>query len=631
MRLRRSHVWILGAVVILASAMAGCSGGSPTATPTSSQPTPTSQPEAKVFRIGLPADITTTNVWSMLGPEPSAYNFYVSLNHYPTLYALSDQRFDWVPEWADGFPTDFVQEGSLWTSTVKIKAGTNWSDGQPVTADDFVFTWQTVRDFELPGAWQTQYPSDLISNIEAVDQKTLKFSLNSKPGLAQWPFVAKHFWEPLIAQAKAAGSTVDDQRTALYAIVPQDEPSAGEMVAGKRESGAFAQVTANDSYFFNGSQVLEYENGAYVDEKSGVYKEQAYGDPSGSPTLSLTRGPHVGSVIFNVYASQAAAVLAMQNGDIDYIASPVGLQPGFQAQLQNAGIRIVSNVPNSVRYLGFNTRRAPMDSKAFRQAVAILIDKEFLTSNVLQGAAEPAYTMVPPGNGAWYNPNVKELGKDMTRQDRVTEAVKLLKDAGFTWATEPTWDADNLTVKPGSGMKMPNGQPVPTLELLAPSAGYDPMRSTFGIWTERWLQEVGIPVKLNLTGSNAILSQVFDEQDFDMWILGWGLEIFPGYLGTFFSSDRAGVGDYNAGGYSNAEFDQLAKQLNQESDLAAAKQEAFRLQEILADEVPYVVLFTTQVLEPVGANVEFPFDKVLDGVQNYLQYVNGPLSYVNVQ
>ena len=45
-----------------------------------------------------------------------------------------------------------------------------------------------------------------------------------------------------------------------------------------------------------------------------------------------------------------------------------------------------------------------MDNKEFRQAVATLIDKEFLVDTVLQGVAIPVYTMVPEGNGALVQP-----------------------------------------------------------------------------------------------------------------------------------------------------------------------------------------------------------------------------------
>ena len=77
-----------------------------------------------------------------------------------------------------------------------------------------------------------------------------------------------------------------------------------------------------------------------------------------------------------------------------------------------------------------------MDNKAFRQAVATLIDKEFLTSTVLQGVAIPVYAMVPSGNAAWYNSEVPQIGKGLTRAERVAQAVAMLKEAGFTWEVE---------------------------------------------------------------------------------------------------------------------------------------------------------------------------------------------------
>ena len=89
---------------------------------------------------------------------------------------------------------------------------------------------------------------------------------------------------------------------------------------------------------------------------------------------------------------------------------------------------------------------------------------------------------------------------------------------------------------------MPNGEPVPAMEVLAPSAGYDPLRSTFAIWIERWLSEVGIPLRANLTGFNVIVEKVFDQQDFDMWILGWGLNAFPDYLESFCPQPPFGTG-----------------------------------------------------------------------------------------
>jgi ABC-type transport system substrate-binding protein len=177
---------------------------------------------------------------------------------------------------------------------------------------------------------------------------------------------------------------------------------------------------------------------------------------------------------------------------------------------------------------------------------------------------------------------------------------------------------------------MPNGQPVPTIELLAPSAGYDPLRSTTAIWIERWAQEAGIPIKANLTGFNVIVSRVFDQQDFDMWILGWGLTIFPSYVADFFHSSRAVLEDNNAGGYNSPEFDLLANQLTSTPDLNEAQKLAFRIQEVLADETPYVVLFSTPIYEAYSTKVQWPYTQILDGIQNYFQGMSGPQSAVKV-
>ena len=602
-------------------------------------PAPTQVPpeQAKVWRIGMPEDITTTNIWSILGPDSTAYNFYALLNRYPALYALSDQRFDWIPALADGFPTDIVEEGDFFTSTVKLHDGAQWSDGTPITADDVVFTVQTALELELPGNWASNVDANVIDHVEALDPTTVKYYFKDRPGLSRWQFglsvqniIAKHFWEPLVEEAKQAGTTIEEQQQALFGIVPEDEPTGGEMVFVKWEAGAFVEVRANDRYFFKDSTVTQYANGAYEEQGQTYSAGPFYGDASGDVALEFTRGPHADSVIFSTYSNQDAAVLALQTGEIDYMLTPLGLQRGFQERLaKEPGVSVVANAPNGIRYLGFNLRKAPMDNKAFRQAVATLIDKEFVTATVLQGVAVAAYTMVPPGNGAWYNPDVPAIGKGLSREERINAAVKLMKDAGFTWDVEPAWDPESTgAVNPeGQGLRAPDGTLVPDMTILAPSAGYDPLRSTFAIWIERWLREAGIPVTAQLKGFNVIVPKVFDEQDFDMWILGWGLTVFPDYLNDFFNSERAELGDLNAGGYSNPEFDTLGNQLVAETDIDEAHRQASRLQELLADELPYVVLLTTQILEPVRDNVKFPFYEVMDGVQNYFQSPNGPLSY----
>ena len=597
------------------------------------QPTPANpaggQDVEYVYQLGISADLTTTNYWTYLGPDGTIWNQYVLGGGKPVLYTYTAQRFDWVPSLAADFPTPLQEESvggqTLWSTEVPLKQGVNWSDGNEVTADDFVFTAQTVADLQLSGNWPSIVDPEFFDHAEALDPHRLKIYFKQKPGLARWqfglafmPILSQAYWEPIVAEAMQAGDIISQQR-ALYAHVPENEPTAGGYGFSKWERGAFAEKERNPDYYFHDSIVTQYANGSYAEIKPGGYEFTAYGETGGDKTLEYTVGPFADSTIYSIYGSQDATVLALKKGDIDFMLNPLGLSRGLQEQLQGEdGLTVIENPSDGVRYLGFNFRKQPMDNKAFRQAVATLIDKEFLTSTVLQGVAIPIYTMVPEGNQAWYNADVPLIGKGLSRGERITQAVELLKGAGFTWETEPQVSEDGKFVEqPGEGLRMPNGEPMPEITVLAPSPGYDPLRSTFAIWIERWLNEVGIPLHANLTGFNLIVDKVFNQQDFDMWILGWGLSLYPDYLEAFFHSRHSELEGHNAGGYNNPEFDQLADDLLAETDVEAARQLVFQMQSFIADDLPYVTLFDTPLVEAYRSDrIEYPYTQSLGGLQN---------------
>ena len=580
----------------------------------------------QVYQLGIFEDLTTTNYWSFLGPDTTIWNSYV-LGGKPTLYGLSSQRFDWVPSAAADFPTPLAQETvggeTLWTTEVDLKQGLLWSDGVELTAEDFVFTAHTVRDLELTGNWSSIVDNEFFDRAEALGPYKLKIYFKKKPGLARWqfglaylPILSKNYWGPIVEQAKSETDILEQQR-ALYGHVPENEPSAGGFTFNKWEKGAFAENAKNPDYYFSGAQVAQYANGAYSESKPGVFEFTAYGEPSGDKTLEYTTGPFVDSAIYSIHGNQETAVLALKKGDIDFMLNPLGLQRGLQEQLVGEqGLANLENPSDGFRYMAFNFRKPPMDNIAFRQAVAVLIDKEFLTSTVLQGVAIPMYTTVPEGNRFWYNPDVSLIGQGLSRFERNAEAVRILKEAGFTWEQEPVVSENGTVEQEGKGLRLPNGDPMPELEILSPSPGYDPLRSTFAIWIERWLNDIGVPATARLTDFNVIVEKINDPEAFDIWILGWGLTNFPDYLEAFFHSRNAEGDGNNYGGYSNPEFDKLADALLVETDLNAAREQVFRMQEFLADDLPYVVLFTTPILETYRSDrLEFPFTTTQGGLQ----------------
>ncbi len=581
----------------------------------------------RVYQLGIFEDLTTTNFWSYLGPDTTIWNSYVLGGGKPSLYGLSAQRFDWVPSAALDFPTPLVEETvdgkTLWATEVDLKQGIMWSDGNEVTADDWVFTAHTVRDLQLTGNWSSIVDNDFFDHAEALGPYKLKVYFKQKPGLSRWQFglaylnmISRAYWSPVVEQAKEQSDIIEQQKV-LYGHVPENEPSAGGFLFGKWEKGAFAEKTKNPDHYFSDVTTTHYANGAYAESKPGGYDFSAYGDASGDKSLEYTNGPFVDSAIYSIHGNQETAVLSLKKGDIDFMLNPLGLQRGLQEQLVGeSGLANLENASNGFRYLGFNFRKPPMDNKAFRHAVAILIDKEFLTSTVLQGVALPMYTTVPEGNGFWYNPDVPLIGKGLSRAERNAEVVRILKEAGFIWEQEPVVSANGTVEQEGKGLRLPNGDPMPELEILSPSPGYDPLRSTFAIWIERWLNDIGVPAKARLTDFNVIVEKIKDPEGFDIWILGWRLSNFPDYLEAFFHSRHAEGDGLNRGGYSNPEFDKLADALLVETDLDAAREQVFKMQEFLADDLPYVVLFTTPILETYRSDrLEFPYTSTLSGLQ----------------
>jgi peptide/nickel transport system substrate-binding protein len=662
---RKKRWFVVGTFLIAVAALPACGG--PTPAVTSVVPTKTTNPSAgqtlsvqaptrsisaKTYKIGIFEEPTSTNFWQANGPDNTMWNAYVLLPLRLSLYSLSDQRNQLIPQAAADYASAITKEGDKWFQTIPLKKGIIWSDGQPLTARDAAFTINTVLKFGLvSGSWQAWVDYHYVESAVATEEYTLKIIYHAKPGIArtdwgvlQAPILCEHFWTPKIADAAkpleglvrpgedapqadrdAYASKADEAQRALFSIDPSGEPLAGPFLFSKWEKGAYLQTTANADYFFSGAEVVEYSNGAYHEFKPNAYNFTAYGDPTGETVLDYTVGPFVQSVQYILYGDQNAALLALQKGEVNFVLNPNGLPKGLADEVKNdPNLNVIQNPSFGFRFLAFNTRRAPMGDTAFRQAFATLIDKEFLTRSVLQGVAYPVSSFVPESNTAWYYDKAPQWGYNpdgtsMTREQRVAAAVDILTKAGYTWKDGklPTWDPDNLQVNPGGPLIMPDGKPVPALELLAPSPSYDPMRSTFAIWIETWADEMGIPVKVKLSGFNVIVDQAVSKQDFDLFILGHSASIFPSYLRDFWHSDQAVPGGNNAGGYVSSTFDALADQLLTCESYDSCHGIADRIQQLVANDVPWDALFDTGIYEAYSKNLTFPYTSTIGGLQQF--------------
>lgn len=621
----------------------------PTPEPAEPAPAPASASpadRADVIRMAVLSDIDGTNPFYYNDITGSSYwNGVVLQLSYPTLFAIGDQRWDWAPYLAADFPEAPVQEGDLWVGTVKLKEGLTWSDGSPLTAEDVAFTANTVLTFALGGNWITWYNNDVLDRVEAVDDLTVKFYYKVQPGIPTWNYgalignvVSSAYWSPKVADVLAKAEALDpeaadffDQVTPLQqeleALTNEGEPVFGPMQFKRWESGAYVESSANDQFPFIGSHVELFSDGTYKESNDGSlnqnrpYEISAYGEGGGDKVLDLTWGPYFNTYLFPVY-SQDAAYLALQSGEVDIVLNPSGLSQGMRDQLSSdPNIQIVRNAQNGFRYIEFNQAKDYFNGangQALRQAIACQLDLDLLANNVLQGQVTPVYTLVPPGLTYWHNPEVPIFCKGMTPEQRIAEATKILKDAGFTWEKEPSFNDTEVErdrgIIYGEGLIQPNGTPFPEVVLQAPGPGYDPLRATSAVYIEQWMRQLGIPVTTNYTPFNTIRANE-NSGDFDIIMLGWGLSAFPSYLCDFFAG-ATGVADGSDNlSYVSPTLNQQCTEFYSASDLELARQIAFDMQTTLATELPYITLFTNPIYDAMNTTIAYPYTEVFDGLQ----------------
>lgn len=166
---------------------------------------------------------------------------------------------------------------------------------------------------------------------------------------------------------------------------------------------------------------------------------------------------------------------------------------------------------------------------------------------------------------------------------------------------------------------MPNGEPMPTLKILGPGPEFDIVRATFNQWISEWARELGMPVESDLTGRNAILDSVFVAADFDMYIFGapLGNPAYPIYYEAFWHSQNCTfeTGGKNTACFKNDAYDALLEEFKATADLDQARELVFQMQFLLADQRPFIPLYSERVMDFATERVVFPYTEALGGIE----------------
>lgn len=284
--------------------------------------------------------------------------------------------------------------------TFKIRAGAAWSNGDPVTADDFVYSFRRVEDpKEAAGYANILFP---IKNAEAINGgKAPVDTLGAKAVDAKTLELTLERPTPYLIQLLA-------HQTAL----PVNKASIDKFKADFIKPGNMVS------------------NGAYM------LAENVANDH-----ITMVKNPHhwdaanvkIDRIVSYPTEDQAATQRR-------FLASELDLAYNFQADQtaflkEKLGDQVHITPATATYYYVFDGRKPPFDDVRVRQAFSMAIDRDFLADKIYAGAQLPTYSFVPDGI-AGYTPAKLDFA-DMSQLDREDKAKALLKEAGYGEGGKP--------------------------------------------------------------------------------------------------------------------------------------------------------------------------------------------------
>lgn len=272
--------------------------------------------------------------------------------------------------------------------------------------------------------------------------------------------------------------------------------------------------------------------------------------------------PSIRSLVFRVIPDETTRALELRKGSIDVALN--SLSPDMVFSLKNeAHLRVESGPGTRYQYLAFNFKEPVLARREVRQAIAHAINRDEIIRYLFRGLARPSDSVLPPFHWAYRKPDF--------RLDYDPERAKMLLDrAGFP-------DPD------GNG-------PRSRFRLVYKASNARQFIEQAQIVQEQ-LRKVGIEIDIRAYELATVLSDI-RRGNFHLYSLRWvGANLFTDIFSFVFHSKMVPPAGANRGFYSNAEVDRLIDQANESVDLEVRKEMFARLQNIIAEDLPYVSLW----------------------------------------
>ena len=328
--MKKALSFLLAVMMVLSLAACGNAPAETTQTPTT-QPAPEATEPASAYAIDTLTIGTTASIETAVFGE---YNFDMlasGVSELPLVYQ------DTMGEYHPLLASYTTEDAATWTYT--IQDGMTWSDGEPVTAEDILFTLQYEQ-----------------ANGSAY-------------------FEAQTNDEGKVTEAKYVGYTVSDDKMSLSLTLAS--PNV-------RELSNMTSFRVMPKHIYEGKDTITEAEGRIT---CGPYVLESFNKEAGTITFTVNahypQKPNVEKIVYQLFGNEDTMYLALQQGDIDMVwAYSTGVAGTYQDVLSADGNVALVNVAaaNAPAVLAFNNAKGLFSDENLRQAVSYALNyAEFKT------------------------------------------------------------------------------------------------------------------------------------------------------------------------------------------------------------------------------------------------------------
>jgi peptide/nickel transport system substrate-binding protein len=401
-----------------------------------------------------------------------------------------------------------------------------WSDGEPLTADDVVFTYEEVIfNKQIPTDAEDNLkigPSGAFPKVRKIDDRRVEFMLPE-------PFA------PFLRTTTGPPTEV--------AILPKHALQESVHSTGSDGNPRFLSVWGVDT---NPAEIVvngPYQIESYATSQRAVFRRNPYywrQDAQGH------RLPYIERIVWQFIESTDTQLLSFRSGGLDVMGDVRPLRPEYfpllkrEERLRN--FEIYNGGPwSGTTFISFNLTKArntkgqpfvdPVKSRwfntlAFRQAIAHAINRRQMINNIFQGIGVIQNSPISVQSPYFLSP--KE-GLEVYDYD-LNQARELLLKAGFQYSSQgQLLDAEGNQVR---------------FTLLTNSG--NKLREAIGAQIKQDLSKIGIQVDFNPINFNTLVSKLTDSRDWDCHLIGFTGGIEPNSGANLWTS-RGGSHNFNMG------------------------------------------------------------------------------------